>query len=186
MDGAVLASIDIAIRKASTAVLFQANSGSVWDYCKPGAPAPGLELTNGGLAPFGGGIPPSRWRWLVRSLAEQVVCPVESGPRIELGLDLFQRENLMPRQRFTPEQIIGKLREVEVVVARGATISEACRGIGVSEQTLYRWRREYGGMKVDQARRLKELEAENIRLKKLVADLSLDKAILKEAAKVTF
>jgi putative transposase len=55
----------------------------------------------------------------------------------------------MPRQRFTPEQIIGKLREVEVVVARGATISEACRGIGVSEQTLYRWRREYGGMKVD-------------------------------------
>jgi Haem degrading protein HbpS-like len=67
----VLASIDIAIRKASTAVLFQANSESVWDYCKPGAPAPGLELTNGGLAPFGGGIPPSRWRWLVRSLAEQ-------------------------------------------------------------------------------------------------------------------
>jgi uncharacterized protein GlcG (DUF336 family) len=58
MDGAVLASIDIAIRKASTAVLFQANSESVWDYCKPGAPAPGLELTNGGLAPFGGGIPP--------------------------------------------------------------------------------------------------------------------------------
>jgi transposase-like protein len=92
----------------------------------------------------------------------------------------------MPRQRFTPEQIIGKLREVEVAVARGATISEACRGIGVSEQTLYRWRREYGGMKVDQAKRLKELEVENARLKKLVADLSLDKAILKEAAKVTF
>ena len=92
----------------------------------------------------------------------------------------------MPRQRFTPEQIIGKLREVEIAVARGAPISEACRGIGVSEQTLYRWRREYGGMKVDQARRLKELEAENTRLKKLVADLSLDKAILKEAAKVTF
>jgi transposase-like protein len=92
----------------------------------------------------------------------------------------------MPRQRFTPEQIIGKLREVEVAVARGATISEACRGIGVSEQTLYRWRREYGGMKLDQAKRLKELEVENARLKKLVADLSLDKAILKEAAKVTF
>lgn len=92
----------------------------------------------------------------------------------------------MPRQRFTLEQIIGRLREVEVAVARGAAISEACRGIGVSEQTLYRWRREYGGMKVDQAKRLKELEAENARLKKLVADLSLDKAILKEAAKVTF
>jgi putative transposase len=101
-------------------------------------------------------------------------------------LDLFQWEILMPRQRHTPEQIIGKLREVEVSVARGATLPEACRGIGVSEQTLYRWRREYGGMKVDQARRLKELEAENTRLKKLVADLSLDKAILKEAAKVTF
>ena len=92
----------------------------------------------------------------------------------------------MPRQRFTPEQIIGKLREVEVALAKGSTVSAACRGIGVTEQTLYRWRKEYGGMKVDQARRLKDLEAENTRLKKLVADLSLDKMILKEAAKVTF
>jgi transposase-like protein len=92
----------------------------------------------------------------------------------------------MPRQRFKPEQIIGKLREVEVVVAKGSTMAEACRQIGVTEQTLYRWRREYGGMKVDQARRMKELEAENARLKKLVADLSLDKMILVEAAKVSF
>jgi transposase-like protein len=92
----------------------------------------------------------------------------------------------MPRQRFKPEQIIGKLREVEVVVAKGSTMAEACRQIGVTEQTLYRWRREYGGMRVDQARRMKELEAENTRLKKLVADLSLDKMILAEAAKVSF
>ena len=92
----------------------------------------------------------------------------------------------MPRQRFKPEQIIGKLREVEVVVAKGSTMAEACRQIGVTEQTLYRWRREYGGMRVDQARRMKELEAENTRLKKLVADLSLDKMILVEAAKVNF
>ena len=75
----------------------------------------------------------------------------------------------MPRQRFKPEQIIGKLREV--VVAKGSTMAEACRQIGVAEQTLYRWRREYGGMRVDQARRMKELEAENTRLKKPVADL---------------
>ena len=92
----------------------------------------------------------------------------------------------MPRQRFKPEQIIGKLREVEIVVAKGSTMAEACRQIGVTEQTLYRWRREYGGMRVDQARRMKELEVENTRLKKLVADLSLDKMILLEAAKVSF
>jgi putative transposase len=92
----------------------------------------------------------------------------------------------MPRQRFKPEQIIGKLREVEIVVAKGSTMAEACRQIGVTEQTLYRWRREYGGMRVDQARRMKELEAENTRLKRLVADLSLDKMILAEAAKVSF
>ena len=90
----------------------------------------------------------------------------------------------MARQRFTAEQIIAKLREVEVLVGRGATVVAACRQIGVTEQTLYRWRREYGGMKVDQAKRLKALEAENTRLKKLVADLSLDKAILEEASKV--
>ena len=92
----------------------------------------------------------------------------------------------MPRQKFTPEQIIGKLREAEVLVAKGGTVVEASRQIGVTEQTLYRWRKEYGGMKVDQARRMKELQAENTRLKKLVADLSLDKMILTEAGKVNF
>ena len=78
----------------------------------------------------------------------------------------------MPRPKHTPEIIIGKLREVEVLVAKGATVAEASRQIGVTEQTLYRWRKEYGGMRVDQARRLKDLEAENTRLKKLVADLT--------------
>ena len=92
----------------------------------------------------------------------------------------------MPRPKNTPEIIIGKLREVEVLVAKGATVAEASRQIGVTEQTLYRWRKEYGGMRVDQARRLKDLEAENARLKKLVADLSLDKMILAEASKVRF
>ena len=92
----------------------------------------------------------------------------------------------MPRQRFTSEQIIGKLREAEVLVAKGGSAADASRQIGVAEQTLYRWRKEYGGMRVDQARRMKDLEAENVRLKKLVADLSLDKMILVEASKVVF
>lgn len=87
----------------------------------------------------------------------------------------------MPRKRFTPEQIIGKLREAEVELAKGATIAQVAKKLEVTEHTYYRWRNEYGGMRVDQAKRLKELEVENTRLKKLVADLSLDKAILKEA-----
>jgi len=88
----------------------------------------------------------------------------------------------MPRKRYSTEQIIGRLREAEVLLAQGQTVGEVCRGIGVSEQSYYRWRREYGGLKVDQARRLKELEQENARLKRAVADLTLDKLILKEAA----
>lgn len=87
----------------------------------------------------------------------------------------------MGRVWFTPEQIIGKLREAEVLLGQGTSIGEAIRKLGVSEQTYYRWRKEYGGMRVDQAKRLKELETENGRLKKLVADLSLDNAILKES-----
>ena len=86
----------------------------------------------------------------------------------------------MARQRYSPEQIITKLREAEVLLSQGQTIAQACKSIGVSEQTYYRWRREYGGMDTTQAKKLKELEKENSRLKKLVADLSLDNAILKE------
>jgi len=83
----------------------------------------------------------------------------------------------MGRKRFTPEQIITMLREAEVVLNQATPVAEVYRKFGVSEQTYYRWRREYGGMRVDQGRRLKELEQENARLKKLVADLSLDNAI---------
>ena len=85
-------------------------------------------------------------------------------------------------QRHTPEQIISKLREAEVKLAKGVAIGQVCKELAVTENTYYRWRREYGGMKVDQARRLKELEKENARLKRLLADAELDKAILKEAA----
>ncbi len=86
------------------------------------------------------------------------------------------------QRRYTPEQIINKLREAEVLISQGKTIGEAARQLGVVEQTYYRWRNEYGGLKTDQARRLKELEKENTRLKKAVAELTLDKLILKEAA----
>ena len=92
----------------------------------------------------------------------------------------------MARKRFSPEQIITKLREAEVELAKGKPVVQVVRKLGVTEQTYYRWRKEYGGMKVEQARRLKELEAENARLKKLVADLSLDKEILKEVNSKNF
>ncbi len=89
----------------------------------------------------------------------------------------------MVRKTYLPEQIINKLREAEILLHQGVTIALASRKIGVTEQTYYRWRREYGGMRIEQARRLKELEKENTRLKRLVADLSLDNAILKEASR---
>ena len=87
----------------------------------------------------------------------------------------------MSRKRFTAEKIIGMLRESEVFVAQGKTVGEICRSLGVSEQSYYRWRREYGGLKSSQAKRIKDLERENSRLKKAVADLTLDKLILREA-----
>jgi len=89
----------------------------------------------------------------------------------------------MVRKTYLPEQIINKLREAEIHLSQGATIAEASRKIGVTEQTYYRWRREYGGMRIEQAKRLKELEKENTRLKRLVADLSLDNSILKEVSR---
>ena len=92
----------------------------------------------------------------------------------------------MARKRFSPEQIITMLREAEVLLNQSNSLAEVCRKLGVSEQTYYRWRKEYGGMRVDQAKRLKELEQENARLKKLVADLSLDNAILKEVNRGNF
>jgi len=92
----------------------------------------------------------------------------------------------MAQKRYRPEQIIRKLREAEVAQAQGKTVAQAVKQLGISEQTFYRWRKEYGGMKVDQAKRLKELEKENVRLKRLVADLSLDNQILKEVNQGNF
>ena len=92
----------------------------------------------------------------------------------------------MVKKGYTPEQIINKLREAEILLSQGSSINEASRKIGVTEQTYYRWRKEYGGMRVEQAKKLKELEKENTRLKKLVADITLDNALLKEAAEGNF
>ena len=90
----------------------------------------------------------------------------------------------MPKKKYKAEEIINILRQVEILVSQGQTAQIAVRGIGISEQTYYRWRKEYGGMRTDQAQRLKELEQENSRLKRIVADLSLDNLIIKEALKV--
>ena len=92
----------------------------------------------------------------------------------------------MKKKGFGAEQVIWKLRETEVLLSQGRTAGEVSRKLGVTEQTYYRWRREYGGMRLDQARRLKELEKENGRLKRLVADLTLDNAILKEVTRGNF
>ena len=92
----------------------------------------------------------------------------------------------MPRESYQVEEIIQKLREAEVFLSQGKNVAEACRQIGVTDQTYYRWRKEYGGVRTDQAKRLKELDRENARLKKLLAEAELDKAILREAASGNF
>jgi len=89
----------------------------------------------------------------------------------------------MPKKRYTPEEIVAKLRQVDVLVSKGQNIADAIRQIGVSEVTYYRWRQEYGGLKTEQIKRLKELETENTRLRRAVSDLTLDKLILQEAAR---
>jgi transposase-like protein len=92
----------------------------------------------------------------------------------------------MPRKRYKPEEIVAKLRQVDVLVSQGASMADAIRQIGVSEVTFYRWRQEFGGLKTDQVKRLKDLELENSRLRKVVSDLTLDKLILTEAARGNF
>ena len=92
----------------------------------------------------------------------------------------------MPRKRFKTEQIIQHLREAEVRLSQGQTIAQVCKQIGITDQTYYRWRKEYGGIRSDQAKRLKDLEKENARLKRLLAEAELDKAILREAASGNF
>ena len=98
----------------------------------------------------------------------------------------MKKEDGMSRKRYTPEQIIAKLREAEVRLSQGEKVGVICRSLGISEQSYYRWRREYGGLKVNQAKRLKELEKENTRLQRAVSDLTLDKLILQEAARGNF
>ena len=92
----------------------------------------------------------------------------------------------MPRKRRKPEEIVAKLRQVDVFVSQGQSVADAVRAIGVTEVTYYRWRQEYGGLKSDQVRKMKDLEAENVRLRRAVSDLTLDKIILKEAASGNF
>jgi putative transposase len=92
----------------------------------------------------------------------------------------------MPRKRYKPEEIVAKLRQVDVLASQGTSIADAIRQIGVSEVTFYRWRQEFGGLKSDQVKRLKDLELENSRLRKAVSDLTLDKLILTEAARGNF
>ena len=92
----------------------------------------------------------------------------------------------MPSKRFKTEEIIHKLREADVLLSQGSNVAEVCKQLNVSEQTYYRWRKLYGGIQVDQAKRLKALEAENARLRRAVADLTLDKQILKEVAEGNF
>jgi putative transposase len=97
-------------------------------------------------------------------------------------MDVISGGSAMPTKHHKPEQIIAKLRQIEVSTAQGKSLAVACKDAGISEQSYYRWKKEYGGLKLDQAKKLKDLERENARLKKIVADLSLEKAMLKEVA----
>ena len=92
----------------------------------------------------------------------------------------------MPRKRHQPEEIVAKLRQVDVLTSQGQSVADAVRSIGVTEVTYYRWRQEYGGLKTEQVKRLKELETENTRLRRAISDLTLDKLILQEAARGNF
>jgi transposase-like protein len=98
----------------------------------------------------------------------------------------LEEKQVMPIQRYKPEQIVTMLRQIEVGIANGKTTPQACKEAAITMQTFYRWRKEYGGLKMDQAKRLKELEKENGKLKRLVAELSLDKQILKDIAEGNF
>ena len=93
----------------------------------------------------------------------------------------MKEDERISRKRYTPEQIISILRQAEVALSQGQTVGQVCRVLGVSEQSYYRWRHEYGGLKIDQAKRLKDLAKENVHLRRAISDLTLDKLILKEA-----
>lgn len=123
------------------------------------------------------------------ALKAQVTCPPIAGPGREFvcsTMDVLRGAQMARRKNYTPEEIVTKLRQVEVATAKGQAVALACKAAGITEQTYYRWRREYGGSGVDQAKRLKTLEAENTRLKRVVADQALDIAILKESTQGKF
>ena len=141
----------------------------VYDICHVGDRSTFLNFRNG-----------------AKDMTVQIVtCPPRTGPVNMLVLGR-RKGGKMAKKRHTPEQVINKLREAEVAIAEGRTVAEAARRIGVTEQTFYRWRSEYGGLRIDQARRLKRLESENSRLKRAVADLTLDNQILREASEGNF
>ena len=114
-----------------------------------------------------------------------MTCPPKTSPVFKLGIDLnwTVRRSLMARKHYKPEEIIKILRLIEIAIQQGKSADLACKEHGISGQSYYRWRKEYGGLDITQAQRLKKLEQENTRLKKMVADLSLDKDILNEALK---
>ena len=127
-----------------------------------------------------------RKRFTPENFIGHLTCPLQTRPDSALGLIGFWERRRHGTQTVTPEDIIGHLRTVEIESGKGVSVPDACRKLGICEQTYYRWKREYGGLRVDQAKRLKGLEQENTRLKKLVADLALDKAILQEVAEGNF
>jgi putative transposase len=92
----------------------------------------------------------------------------------------------MPKKTFTPEQIVGKLRQIEVLIGQGKKVPLACREAGIVEQTFYRWRKEYGGLQIEQARKLKDLQKENAQLRRAIADLTVEKQVLKDIAEGNF
>ena len=117
----------------------------------------------------------------------ELTCPPKTGPELCYGFGpIIQRRQIMRKKKHLPEQIIRKLREADILISQGHSVAQAIKALEVSEVTYYRWRKEYGGMNTTQAKRLKELEKENVRLRRAVSDLTLDKLILKEAAKGNF
>ena len=121
-----------------------------------------------------------------RDMKTTIDLPGLIWSRTNVRLDRNREVTVMPRKRYTPEEVIQHLRTVELDTGKGLALLDACRKLGITEQTYYRWKKEYGGLRVDQAKRLKSLEQENTRLKRIVADLSLDNSILKEVASGNF
>ena len=119
-------------------------------------------------------------------LVVMVTCPGQTGPGRMLDWTATREVTVMPRTRYTPEEILLHLRTVELDAGKGLAVVDACRKLGRTEQTYYRWNKEYGGLRVDQAKRLKVLEQENLRLKRIVANQALDLSVLKEVASGNF